>query len=236
MCNGCRPGPGRAEHFKMNLYEQLVALGDKFKMYLPGINDTPMEDVDVDEIADEVTTFAQSWLASCGAPVTPTHIDIDIDVDTDVDTDVDMPQSDSEVEAPNQRRKKPKRMTNKRKKAEKSALLSLRRAMSATNGRTHVGKTLQRAIFLATCEAPPLAGPRVKNRFGGLKARIAAVLGVRDRLVDEGETLNRLFHSGTLVIGRGLREKAFERSRYPGGGSQRGSSILHGWGKHQGVT
>ena len=120
--------------------------------------------------------------------------------------------SDSDVEVPLEQRKKTKRMTNTRKKAEKSVLLSLRRAMSAVNGRTHVGKTLQRAVLLATCEAPPHTGPRIKNLFGGLKARIAYVLGVRDRLVDEGETLSRKFHSGSLVIGDFVKRRLSGRA------------------------
>ena len=195
-------GPAGHEHFKMNLYEQFVSLAEKIKMLVSGLNDTPVEDMDVDEITDEVTTFAQTWLASNGTSVTPP---------ANPDIDVDMPdsESDSEVEAPNPRRKKA--MTNKRKKAEKAVLLSLRRAMSATNGRTHVGKTLQRAILLATCEAPPLAGPRTRNLFGGLKCKIASVLGVRPRLVDEGEALNRSFHSSTFVIGDFVKRRVSGR-------------------------
>jgi hypothetical protein len=85
----------------------------------------------------------------------------------------------------------------KDRKTRRHILRSIRKVFKSDNfsGRTHVGKSIQRSVALAACQAP-----RGNRLFGGLKTSMSRVLGISTKLVTEGEALNAKFHEGSLRL------------------------------------
>jgi len=193
----------------MNLYETLIGLGGRTKrLREERIEEGPVNDDDIEQIQKDVSQFAQTWLASHSIPVAPV-----------APIDVSSSESGSESDAPAGAgtAMRSTRAKNKHRKAEKHVLQSMRKVLGSVDGRTHVGKTVQRGILLATCEAPPAPGEivdedRTRMIFRGLKAGIARVLGVRPPLVDEGQVLNKKHRSGTLLVGDFVRRRKSGRA------------------------